>query len=126
MSGTERNESAMRGILSVAVGFLGLAAAAETLRFEGVLGNSGELDRPVTFGSMARETRGLGAAYDAAGGVLYDRAGSGTLNAYALDGRLLAQFGVGDRADAGGAVPREIHRDPVGLLVIQCGEDTFA
>jgi len=96
----------MRGILSIAVGFLGLAAAAETLRFEGVLGNSGELDRPVTFGSMARETRGLGAAYDAAGGVLYDRAGSGTLNAYALDGRLLAQYKI--PAD-------ENHRDAMTL-----------
>jgi hypothetical protein len=82
---------------------------AETLRFEGVLGNSGELDKPVTFGSLKRETRGLGAAYDAARGVLYDRAGSGTLNAYALDGRLLAQYKI---------APDEDHRDRMTL----CGE----
>ena len=82
----------MRGILFTALCLAALSAAAETLRFEGVLGNSGELDRPVTFGSMARETRGIGAAYDAARGALYSRAGSGTLNAYALDGRLLAQY----------------------------------
>lgn len=79
----------MRSFLFFAVGCVALSAGAESLRFEGVLGNSGELDRPVTFGPPAR---GLGAAYDAARGVLFDRAGSGRLNAYALDGRLLAQY----------------------------------
>jgi hypothetical protein len=59
-----------------------------------VLGNSGELDKPVTFASMQRGTRGLGVAYDAKRGVLYERAGSGRLNAYALDGRLLAQYAI--------------------------------
>lgn len=73
---------------------VGLFSNADSLRFEGVLGNSGELDKPVTFGSMQRETRGLGVAYDAKKGVLYERAGAGRLNAYALDGRLLAQYGV--------------------------------
>jgi hypothetical protein len=83
-----------------------LSAYAETLRFEGVLGNSGELERPVTFGSRARNTRGLGVAYDAARGVLYDRAGSGRLNAYALDGRLLAQYALPAKED---------HRDRMTL-----------
>ena len=86
-----------------------LSVSAETLRFEGVLGNSGELDKPVTFGSMKRETRGLGAVYDASRGVLYDRAGSGLLNAYSLDGRLLAQYKI---------APDEDHRDMMTL----CGE----
>ncbi len=89
----------MRHFLLMATGCLGLAASAETLRFEGVLGNSGELERPVTFGSMRSETRGLGVAYDAVRGVLYERAGRGTLNAYALDGRLLAQHTISDGED---------------------------
>ena len=99
----------MRTLLSAVIVCVGLALSAETLRFEGVLGNSGELDKPVTFGSMKRETRGLGAAYDATRGVLYDRAGSGTLNAYSLDGRLLAQYKIS--AD-------ENHMDTMTL----CGE----
>ena len=99
----------MRILVTVIIGCLGLALKAETLRFEGVLGNSGELDKPVTFGSMKRETRGLGAAYDPVRGVLYDRAGSGVLNAYSLDGRLLAQYTL---------APDEDHRDRMTL----CGE----
>ena len=89
----------MKFVLAAAIGCFWSAASAETLRFEGVLGNSGELDKPVTFGSMKRETRGLGVAFDAARGVLYDRAGSGTLNAYALDGRLLAQYVLPTKED---------------------------
>jgi len=99
----------MRTFLLIVFGFIGIMVGAETLRFEGVLGNSGELDKPVTFGPMTRETRGLGAAYDASRGVLYDRAGSGVLNAYALDGRMLAQYKI---------PPSEDHRDALTL----CGE----
>ncbi len=84
----------MRAIAILAGVCLCLSVFAETLLFEGVLGNSGELDKPVTFGSMQRGTRGLGVAYDAKRGVLYERAGSGRLNAYALDGRLLAQYAI--------------------------------
>ncbi len=84
----------MRCVASMILACLGVVAGAETLRFEGVLGNSGELGQPVTFSTMKRETRGLGAAYDAARGVLYDRAGSGVLNAYGLDGRLLARYTI--------------------------------
>lgn len=99
----------MRGFLIVVAGGLSLAAQAETLRFEGVLGNSGELERPVNFGPMQRETRGLGVAYEAARGVLYERAGSGRLNAYALDGRLLAHYTLPANED---------HRDRMTL----CGD----
>ena len=99
----------MRSMVSIVLGCLGLMASGETLRFEGVLGNSGELEKAVTFGSMKRETRGLGAAYDAAHGVVYDRAGSGTLNAYSLDGRLLSQYTISADED---------HRDAMTL----CGE----
>ncbi len=90
----------VRGCLVAIVSCGCLSAGAEALRFEGVIGNSGELEKPVTFGSMVRETRGLGAAYDAARGVLYDRAGSGRLNAYALDGRLLAQYKLPESQDS--------------------------
>jgi hypothetical protein len=69
-----------------------LAVHAGRLQFEGVIGNSGEMGRPVLFGKVHRNARGLGAAYDAGKGVLYDRAGEGTLNAYALDGRMLARY----------------------------------
>ena len=100
----------------VIVGYGCLSAGAETLRFEGVIGNSGELDKPVTFGSMARETRGLGAAYDAARGALYDRAGSGRLNAYALDGRLLAQYRLPEDQD-----PRDAMTRCGGHLVLLLG-----
>lgn len=99
----------MRAIAILTGVCLCLSVSAGTLRFEGVLGNSGELEKPVTFGSMARGTRGLGVAYDAVRGVLYERAGSGRLNAYALDGRLLAQHAIS--AD-------ESHSDMMTL----CGE----
>lgn len=81
-----------RLVLAITLGCASLSACGETLRFEGVLGNSGELERPVLFGPTARGTRGLGVAYDAGRGVLFDRAGSGRLNAYALDGRMLAHY----------------------------------
>lgn len=61
---------------------------AETLRFAGVLGNSGEQGASlVRFGP--KTASGLGVVHDASG-TLWDRAGAGVLNRYALDGRLLA------------------------------------
>jgi len=82
---------------------LALTLPADTLQFEGVIGNSGERERPVTFAPLQRDIRGLGAAFEPRRGVLFDRAGSGRLNAYALDGRLLAQYSLpagADRSDA--------------------------
>ncbi len=98
-----------RLLLAIILGCTNLSICAETLRFEGVLGNSGELENPVLFGSVARGTRGLGVAYDASCGVLYERAGSGRLNAYALDGRMLAHYALPESND---------HRDMMTL----CGE----
>ena len=89
----------MRLFFVMAVGCVAWTAAAGTLRFEGVLGNSGEPGHPVTFGPRAQETRGLGVAYDGVRGVLYERAGSGRLNGYALDGRCVAQFVLPDTRD---------------------------
>ena len=84
-------------------------ADAETVRFEGVLGNSGELDNPVTFAPMRRDARSLGVVFDAERGMLYERAGHGRLNAYMLDGRQVAQYTLPDTND---------HRDMMTL----CGD----
>ena len=86
-----------------------LMAGAETVRFEGVLGNSGELENPVTFSPMRRDARSLGVVFDAERGVLYERAGHGRLNAYMLDGRQVAQYPLPDSND---------HRDMMTL----CGD----
>jgi len=84
----------MKFLIPFFSGFFTLILQAGTLQFAGVLGNSGELDRPVTFAAPGKTTRALGVAYDARRGVLYERAGRGRLNAYALDGRLLAQYKI--------------------------------
>jgi hypothetical protein len=76
-----------------------LPARAETIACDGILGNSGEQGATtVRFGPAPR--RGMGVAADRFGS-LWDRAWDGTLNRYAPDGRLLAQYalpkGGGDR-----------------------------
>lgn len=70
---------------------LALPAAAQSLHFAGVLGNSGEQGRTlVRF--TGKPAPGLGIAYDPASGSLFDRAGEGALNRYAVDGRQLASY----------------------------------
>lgn len=65
-------------------------AQADTLQFAGVLGNSGEQGSSlVKFGPG--DVSGMGVIADEYGS-LWDRAGSGTLNRYAADGRLLASY----------------------------------
>lgn len=65
---------------------------AQTLVCDGVLGNSGEAGKTlVRF--APREASGLGVAVDRFGS-LWDRAGVGTLNRYAPDGRLLSQYRI--------------------------------
>ena len=86
-----------------------LTAGADAVRFEGVLGNSGELDNPVTFGPMRRDMRSLGVTFDAVRGVLYERAGNRRLNAYTLDGRQIAHYAIPETFD---------HRDMMTL----CGD----
>ena len=69
---------------------IGGTVSAQTLVCEGVLGNSGEAGTSlVRF--APREASGLGVVCDRFGS-LWDRAGVATLNRYAPDGRLLAQF----------------------------------
>lgn len=67
-----------------------LAAHAATLVCEGILGNSGEQGESLVRFS-APGASGLGVACDRFS-TLWDRGGDGTLNRYALDGRLLAQY----------------------------------
>lgn len=72
------------------------SAGAEQIVCAGVLGNSGEAgDTLVRFGPVGSHDSGLGVVYDRLGS-LWDRAGKGTLNRYAPDGRLLAQYRIPD------------------------------
>ena len=75
-------------------------ATAADIRSDGILGNSGEQGETlVRFAEQP--TRGMGVAYDTFG-TLWDRAGKGRLNRYALDGRLMASYripSVEDRTD---------------------------
>ncbi|MEI7730485.1 MAG: hypothetical protein WCO56_12990 [Verrucomicrobiota bacterium] len=80
-----------------------LSTQAQTITWDGVLGNSGQQGAAlVRFGSVGSSTKGpiaggtaagMGVAYDRFGS-LWDRGGSGTLNRYALDGRLLGQYQI--------------------------------
>jgi sugar lactone lactonase YvrE len=73
------------------------AALGAEIHCEGVLGNSGEQGATlVRFDEQP--TRGMGVAYDTFG-TLWDRAGKGRLNRYALDGRLLASYRLPNRDD---------------------------
>lgn len=65
---------------------------AQHNRFAGVLGNSGEQGSSlVRFAPTS--ARGLGMVYDSYG-TIWDRAGGGRLNRYALDGRLLGSYPI--------------------------------
>jgi hypothetical protein len=65
---------------------------AQHISFAGVLGNSGEQGSSlVRFAPTA--ARGLGLVYDSYGSI-WDRAGRGRLNRYALDGRLLGSYSI--------------------------------
>lgn len=68
-----------------------LSAHSQTLRFSGVLGNSGEQGT-----TLVRFTGdpapGIGVVYDPASGSLYDRGGKSSLNRYAVDGRQTASY----------------------------------
>lgn len=77
-------------LLAVLLSLLPLVLKAE-IRFAGVLGNSGEPE--VTFSE--KPATGMGPVLDAAN-TIWERGGSTQLNRYALDGRLLAQFGLPD------------------------------
>ena len=72
--------------------WLAAAASAQTLICEGVLGNSGvEGAHLVRFNPQPAS--GIGVVLDRHG-TLWDRAGNATLNRYAPDGRLLAQYTI--------------------------------
>jgi len=65
---------------------------AQHISSAGVLGNSGEQGSSlVRFASAP--ARGLGMVYDSYG-TIWDRAGAGRLNRYALDGRLLGSYPI--------------------------------
>jgi hypothetical protein len=85
-----------------------VGALAAELSCDGVLGNSGEQGATlVRFGNLSASAKGaigggtaagIGVVYDRCGS-LWDRGGAGTLNRYAPDGRLLAQYQMPKGAD---------------------------
>jgi len=79
-------------LIWTAIAWAAALQGGERLACEGVLGNSGEEGTTlVRFGPEPR--RGMGVAADRLGS-LWDRAGTGVLNRYALDGRLLASYRI--------------------------------
>jgi hypothetical protein len=73
-------------------------AAAETIVCEGVLGNSGGQGADLVRMGDVKAVRGMGVVCDRYQS-LWDRAGDGVLNRYALDGRLLAQYAIAKGTD---------------------------
>ena len=68
--------------------------SAEKLEFTGILGNSGEQGKSLAQFSSKRFSKlndGLGIIYDKYG-TLWSSAGTGQINRYSLDGRMLAKF----------------------------------
>jgi hypothetical protein len=105
-------------LIWTAIAWAAALQGGERLVSEGVLGNSGEQEAAlVRFGPEPR--RGMGVATDRAGS-LWDRAGAGVLNRYALDGRLLASYRI---------PPNEDHNDRVtgvgDLVVARIGGRLF-
>jgi hypothetical protein len=84
-------------IAALTLATCGARAWSETLVCDGVLGNSGEQGKDlVRFG--AEPARGMGVACDRFGS-LWDRAGKGTLDRYAADGRMLGQYRIAGAVD---------------------------
>jgi len=74
--------------------FASADCAGETISFEGVIGNSGEKgDTIVTTSKNGNPRDTLGCVVDRSG-TIWASAGTGKLNRYSLDGRLLASFKV--------------------------------
>ncbi|HYG74242.1 MAG TPA: hypothetical protein VEK08_04480 [Planctomycetota bacterium] len=79
-------------LCACAVLFIACAAHAE-LVCDGVLGNSGEQGGTLVRFGRGQKAAGMGVVCDRFGS-LWDRGGSGVLNRYALDGRVLAQYKI--------------------------------
>lgn len=77
-----------------ALALLSLSLAAGSLRFDGVLGNSGDFEKPIRFAPSPKDLRGIaiGLVYDEKTGILYERVAPQQLNAYSIDGRQVAQY----------------------------------
>ncbi len=98
--------------------FLSSFAAGAELRFAGSLGNSGESgDTLVTFSEQTAS--GMGPVIDDAL-TIWERGGSGKLNRYALDGRLLASFAIPASTERSDQLTRA-----GDLLVMKIGRGLF-
>ncbi|MBI5832514.1 MAG: hypothetical protein HZB16_09440 [Armatimonadetes bacterium] len=102
---------------------LGAAALqAATLHNDGILGNSGETGASLVrygLGVAAPAAPGVGVVVDAQG-ALWSRGGSGVLNRYALDGRLLGQYRI--PGQAGSWNDNDLLTSVGGLLVLKQGD----
>lgn len=103
-----------RTLLALIALILALPAFA-AIRSDGILGNSGEEgDTLVRFAPEG--AAGMGVAYDRFGS-LWDRAGDGQLNSYAVDGRMLATYKI-PRGNAGWNNQHQLAL--VGDLLVLC------
>jgi len=92
-----------------------VSGRAESLICDGVLGNSGEQNEAlIRFGTKGGKVSGMGVVCDRHG-ALWDRGGSGTLNRYSPDGRLLAQYKIPE--GAGGSDQLAIAGDTLVMTV---------
>jgi len=80
----------MKTYLTAAFAFTTGLLFSDSLKFSGILGNSGEQGKTLIRFSE-KPASGIGVVYDSTGS-LWDRAGEKKLNRYAPDGRLLATY----------------------------------
>lgn len=108
-------KSSTRLIASVLVvmGVFALAARADEIVREGVIGNSGAQGRTLVRFSKD-PAKGMGVVRDRFGS-LWDRGGGGVLNRYAVDGRLLATYKLPARG--GGSDKLTIAGDTLVMLI---------
>ncbi len=75
-----------------------IACGAAELHFAGYLGNSGTAEKPVLFGKTVKNNFQVGPVFDPSSGRLYAAAGSGRVNAYTVDGRMVASYKIPEGA----------------------------
>ncbi len=89
----------MKTVLTIAaLAWIAVASAFEP-KFVGYCGNSGTAEEPVVFGAFARgdahrQQTQAGPVYDADTGLLYASAGAERINAYTVDGRMVATYPI--------------------------------
>ena len=80
-------------VAALTCGLASIPLRAEVIQSAGILGNSGEQGKSLVRFNGSKPAIGLGVVVDRYG-AFWDRAGSGVLNRYAADGRLLATYRI--------------------------------